>query len=803
MFDGNKFSPAFLKEVLTMKRFLTTMILAAASMVLNAEEVRLTVETNKVVHRIDEKIYGHFFENIFHSADNGVWGELIWNRSFEYNLGGSWTFEKGVLSQKSRNTNVIHLIGNSDLSDFQFSFEAKKTGGEEGFLIPFHYQNEKEFQWVNLGGWGNKRHAFERKLKSEERQHIVGKTIDNVSIEKDRWYQIVLRCEGKKATLSIDGNVVLENDDAENFTSGKLGVGTWATQAEFRNFQITKLDGTKVNLNPSPVVKIPHWNVYGGANIALKTDDSLNDQWSVEISVQEEGGIVQDGFCFRKGETYQGSIWASGQINSLIVSVPEMTENAIKRNGQRRTKVVGNKTWTQIPIEFTAKEEKKNASLKIGFSNGGDVLIDQVSLMPKSWIDNYGGMRPELVEALGALKPPVMRLPGGCYASIYRWKDGIGAQENRKSSIREIWDDKDPNSFGTDEFMKLCERLKIEPIVVVNLGSQPWYPANQDRAEFIQDVFDWIEYCNGSADSKWGKIRAANGHREPYNVKYWELDNETWGWKVENYAAAVNEIAPMIKKKYPELKLIVCGSGSYDYNWNKYIIEHCAENFDYLSIHHYESPDKFDTGARDYEAFIARHRELIAQSKNPNLKIDCSEWNAQSVDWRTGLYCGGILNGFERLGDIFEIGGPALLFRHSYANSWDNAFINFNNESWFPGANYVVMKLYREHYAPNLLLLLGEQKGLNCTATKSEDGKNVILKFVNPTKEEREAIVTLNDFQPTGATFQLLQSDNLRLKNSFAEPNLISPKPAAVKIDGTTIRFTLPQQSVGVVKIAK
>ncbi len=81
--------------------------------------------------------------------------------------------------------------------------------------------------------------------------------------------------------------------------------------------------------------------------------------------------------------------------------------------------------------------------------------------------------------------------------------------------------------------------------------------------DFLQEVLDWIEYCNGPADSKWGKVRAANGHPEPYGVKYWEIDNETWHMGAETYAEWVNRFAPAMRKADPSIKLAACGSAGY------------------------------------------------------------------------------------------------------------------------------------------------------------------------------------------------------------------------------------------------
>ena len=190
----------------------------------------------------------------------------------------------------------------------------------------------------------------------------------------------------------------------------------------------------------------------------------------------------------------------------------------------------------------------------------------------------------------------------------------------------------------------------------------------------------------------------------------------------------------------------------------------------------------------------------IADSPNKHVKIFDSEWNAQSTDWRTGLYCGGMLNVFERCGDVVEIAAPALFLRHNVATAWDNAFINFDNKSWYPAPNYVVMKLWREHYAPIRIGLDGDANDLNVVATKSEDGKTLYFKAVNPTNEPCN--VTLNTGTDIAdATLKLVTTNKLSDRNTLESPNAIAPQIGDVKCDGQTVTLTLPAYSVAVVTV--
>lgn len=430
------------------------------------------------------------------------------------------------------------------------------------------------------------------------------------------------------------------------------------------------------------------------------------------------------------------------------------------------------------------------------------VLIDQISVMPKSWAEN-GGFRPDLLGAIDALKAPVIRWPGGCFASAYRWKDGIGPQEKRGAYPFTIWDDREVNSYGTDEFLEMCRRVGTEPIIVINGGTPGWNanrtPESVD-VDWVQEACDWIEYCNGPVTSKWGKVRAENGHPEPYNVKYWEIDNETQGnVTVAEYIDLIKRFAPAMKKVDPSIKLIVAGShyGPRE-PWDNPIINEAGHLFDYLSFHQYDDPNTFAEGPGKIEKYFRQLGQVIADSPNKHIKIFDSEWNAQSTDWRTGLYCGGILNVFERCGDIVEIAAPALFLRHVSANDWDNAFINFDNSRWYPAPNYVVMKLWREHYAPIRIAIDGETGSLNAVATKSEDGKTVYFKAVNPTGEACNVTLKL-DVPVKSADMQFVAADDLRTRNTLDNPNAIAPQPGSAKCDGQTVMLTLPAYGAAVV----
>jgi alpha-N-arabinofuranosidase len=161
-----------------------------------------------------------------------------------------------------------------------------------------------------------------------------------------------------------------------------------------------------------------------------------------------------------------------------------------------------------------------------------------------------------------------------------------------------------------------------------------------------------------------------------------------------------------------------------------------------------------------------------------------------------------VLNAFERCSDFFEIAGPALFLRHASATAWNNAFINFDYCNWFPAPNYVVMKLWREHFAPNRIGIVGDLKGLNVVATKSQNGKSVYFKAVNPSDKEVEINLSLDKtFKIEKASMEIVAPGSLDARNTLEKPTAVQPNKGEVKINSQEIKFKLPSLSAAVVTI--
>ncbi len=208
----------------------------------------------------------------------------------------------------------------------------------------------------------------------------------------------------------------------------------------------------------------------------------------------------------------------------------------------------------------------------------GQFVIQQIFLQPA---DNLNGADPDIIRLVRESHLPLLRWPGGNFASTYHWRDGVGPIEKRPTRPNYAWGGIEPNLFGTDEFIEFCRAVGCEPMICINAGSGT-------REEAAQ----WIEYCNGPATSRMGKWRAANGHPGPYNVKYWEVGNELWGhWQFNwttatGYVDRYEQFVSAMLKADPSIKLLACGAPVlWGKSWNDTLLAGAASELRSITDH--------------------------------------------------------------------------------------------------------------------------------------------------------------------------------------------------------------------------
>ena len=290
-----------------------------------------------------------------------------------------------------------------------------------------------------------------------------------------------------------------------------------------------------------------------------------------------------------------------------------------------------------------------------------------------SALSDERGFRRDVLELLRPLRVPVLRWPGGNFASNYHWADGVGPREGRPARPELAWGGVEPNHFGTDEFLAYCAELGAAPYICLNMGTGS-----------LSEALEWVEYCNSEAKSAWAQRRRANGHAEPYGVIYWGLGNEMYGdWQVGQmsageYVATAQRWAKAIRRLDPSVKLVSCGMNGWS-DWDRQVIEGMAGLAELHSLHIYTgSPDYWHNVLSPHQAERAIGYTASALSQaayNHHLaepaRIAYDEWNVwyrtsdgfleERYDWSDALAVATYLNIFVRHCDWVAMANLAQL----------------------------------------------------------------------------------------------------------------------------------------------
>lgn len=293
---------------------------------------------------------------------------------------------------------------------------------------------------------------------------------------------------------------------------------------------------------------------------------------------------------------------------------------------------IANAQDNRIAIDHSRKKVEYNPMIFGQFIEHFDNQIYGGIFDPGNPLSDEDGFRTDVIKALKEIKTPIVRWPGGCFVSTYHWVDGIGP--DRKPVYDKTWQVEDPNTFGTDEYIKWCRKVGCEPYICTNAGTGT-----------PEEMSDWMEYCNLNV-GKWGRLRIQNGHPEPYNVKYWSVGNENWGAH-ELGARTVQEWGPMVRESAKLMRSVtkdayLFAAATSDPNWSLPLLKEAGWTLDYISIHGYWDPLYHVNNPASYiecmmkteapEKDIQQTINILNQSGfgEGKIKIAYDEWNLRN-----------------------------------------------------------------------------------------------------------------------------------------------------------------------------
>jgi alpha-L-arabinofuranosidase len=449
-------------------------------------------------------------------------------------------------------------------------------------------------------------------------------------------------------------------------------------------------------------------------------------------------------------------------------------------------------------------------------------------------IPNKDGVRTDLIDALKKMKIPNLRWPGGCFADTYHWKDGIGPKDKRPSMKNVWWGGvTEDNSFGTHDFLNMCEVLGAEPYLAGNVGSGT-----------VQELADWVKYTNQETGSPMTDLRKTNGRQQPWHAKIWGVGNEVWGcggnMRPEYYANIYRQYATFMTDWVNSDRLFRVASGANvaDYNWTEVLMRDIPHHMlEGVALHHYsfvEWEKKGSATAFTEEQYFKtmktalRMEELVTRHSTIMDKYDPGKKIALVVDEWGGWYevepgtNPGFLYQQNTMRDAM-IAGTTLHIFHNHCDRVRMAnlaqSVNVlqavaltDGPKMVLTPTYHVMEMFNVHQDAVLLPLdvrvndyvLGTEKlpAVSVSASRDKGGVvHVSLVNIDPNKAQ-DISIQLRGIKTSGVSGRLLTAAKVQDYNSFDKPDAIKPVPfKGASVQADVLKVSLPPVSVVVLTL--
>ncbi|MCU0226217.1 MAG: alpha-N-arabinofuranosidase [Bryobacterales bacterium] len=448
------------------------------------------------------------------------------------------------------------------------------------------------------------------------------------------------------------------------------------------------------------------------------------------------------------------------------------------------------------------------------------------------------GFRKDVMEAIKGMGVTLLRWPGGNFVSGYNWKDGIGPKDQRPTRPDQAWGDLESNRFGTDEFLRYCQKLQVDPYICINAGLGS-----------IDEAREWVEYCNEPRRTSWAEARRRNGRETPWGVKVWGLGNEIDGpWQlgaknVEDYVKFAREAGKAMRRADGSISLIASGSSNFGGNadwvgWNREVLEGLKGEIDYISLHTYignrqSNFERFLAVSRDIDYRIQVVEGMIHAAKTGRrgqrpIYIAFDEWNVwyrarsgnsefdtgrtrleERYNFEDALAMGMFLNSFLRHAHIVKMANLAQIV-NVIAPIFTNPQGLYLQTIYFPLAEYAKQKnnisLNALVQSPTYSIDNREPiPYLDVSATHNKTQNAIYLNVLN--KSESKDIATRID-EVDGklsgdAELWFLNHDDFKTEHTFGDDKKVRPTvtPVNLRLDGRGFQHTFPAHSLSIVKL--
>ena len=806
------------------KNFLCATALSAipAFMCAQAGDVTVKVDAAKVEQKITPYLYGACMEDVNHEIYGGLYDQKIFGESFEEPVpnprfdnfdvyGGKWSEEGGeVFSLADTGAKIVSkeaFTGREVEVDVKFENPSARGLRNAGLLL---YVTRPRVGADNFYGYEISLNNDGKRLSVGKHknnwQHYADVTVDFVPTE---WNNLKARVKNGNVEVLLNGKsvCVLQLSDAE-VRSGSVGLRVWNTDTRFANM---KIDGKDVSLAARmPELVSMQWDatVKGNAEgrYLLDTEDAYNGSNSQTIEYVAGKGAVgvanaslnRWGIAVRKGQKFEGRFYMkrlSGKSKAYVA-----LESADGTKEYARCRIDGlSKNWKRHAFTLTSDTDDKNARMAIYIDAPGAVKVDQVTLMTTGK-DRFKGLpyRADISQAMVDQGLTFLRYGGTMInASEYRFKKMIGDVDKRPP-YKGHWYRYSTNGFGIEDFLKFCEAAGFTPSFALNIFETP------------EDAADMIEYLNGSTDTKWGKIRAKNGHPKPYGVKYIGIGNEEVMYSGDNsavydeYIERFNILHDAIKSKDPSVSLVITAWWRPESPNSERLFKALDGKADYWDYH--PLADALTSG-EEVEKELRTMKELFLKW-NPNTTMKCAifEENGWTHNMQRALGHVTLQNAVRRMGDfvLTSCAANALQPYMQNDNGWDQGQVFFTPSQVWGMPPYYAQQMASENHLPLLVKSSVESSGqtLDVTATRSEDGNKMVLHIANIEGSSVNAKFDIAGFGKVEKAHTLTLSAPLKDANTPENPTKIIPVKKDIENAGS-LTCSIPAYSYTVLVLSK
>lgn len=739
---------------------------------------RIHMDARQVANRITPFLYGSCIEDVNHEIYGGLYDQRLFGESFEEpppgrfegwtTYGGSWRLEDRAVRV---NTDagaklVLHAL---EIGDGNVEAEVRfpdGRGDNAGLLVR-----------VSDPGLGaDNFNGYEISLRADSQSLLLGRHRHDwtplqevpMTFKANEWHRLRVQLDGPRIRVYVDNavNPAVDFTDAERpLLGGRVALRTWHSNAAFRHVRVQTGQSRFEN-----AFKLAGGEEVSGQWDAVRTGDaraefqhdSINPYNGARSQMLYHGGgtgvagvanrgLNRWGIAARRGQPFQGRVYLRAHDLRGPVTLALQSGDGSRIYATQTIRRVG-VGWARYPFILTPNTSDANARFAVWIDRPGTLWVDQAVLMGSGDAQFKGlPFRADIGNALVSQGLRFLRYGGTMVnAPEYRWKKMIG-DPDRRPPYRGHWYPYSTNGFGIEEFLKFCEAAGFEPAFAINVE------------ESAQDAADLVEYLNGSVTTPWGRRRAQNGHPQPYNVRYIELGNEEVigadnAADYEHYIERFNALHEAMHAKDPRIQFINAAWWRPDSPNMERVFKALNGKAAYWDLHPWTDDAR---AGRAVDEMLTQVRSLFHRwDANSTMKVAILEENGGLHNMQRALGHATTLNAVRRHGDFVLTSCPANALQPlaQNDNGWDQGQIFFTPSQVWGMPPYYVQQMASRHHLPLRVSSTCEgTTDLDITATRSENGKTLVLHVVNVGAAPVRAQLLLQGFAPAKPKAQVEQ----------------------------------------------